>query len=451
MSGTMPTRQYDIYGVLFHPSEPLILLLPDAGGWSLPHIRLENARWFENLAAINTAMQQALGIETTMLRLLDYTSNDEKQHVDLLAVLENHSQPRSPGAGAWFGRAALTELTYAQPHHQAMLDTLFEESERGQIPALRTEWEQLGWFQQAAEWIRSELTRLGYTPTGPVEQVKTWCMSSVLRVQTSSELVYFKVASSQPMFVNEPVLLQALARFYPKQVPVPLGIDEARRWILLASFGSSIGWNAPVEVQDAMLRAYSQFQNATAAQVEQLLALGCLDRRLERLIEQIDPLLEAATPLAGHLEPEEIARLQGLGPQLKELCKKLASYAVPYTLVHGDLHLNNVALQGEDFVFFDWTDGCIAHPFFDTICIFNIEDPLVQAQLRDSYLRVWEAYEPVERLLEAWALAKPLCALHQAVSYQYITAYTEEASQPSVADDLPFWLRLLLQSLDSLT
>ncbi|TWH40775.1 hypothetical protein [Dulcicalothrix desertica] len=34
-----------------------------------------------------------------------------------------------------------------------------------------------------------------------------------------------------------------------------------------------------------------------------------------------------------------------------------------------------------------------------------------QMDLRDEYLAQWTIYEPKSRLLEAWALAKPLCAL----------------------------------------
>src|SRR5918999_5300285 len=133
---------------------------------------------------------------------------------------------------------------------------------------------------------------------------------------------------------------------------------------------------------------------------------------------------------------------------LRAMCAELASYAVPHTLVHGDLHLGNVARSAGSYLFFDWTDACVAHPFFDTISIFQVKDPNVQARLRNSYLGVWAAYEPIERLLEAWKVAKPLCALHQAVSYQHILATLEDTSKPELASGLPYWLRTLLQSLE---
>jgi aminoglycoside phosphotransferase (APT) family kinase protein len=152
--------------------------------------------------------------------------------------------------------------------------------------------------------------------------------------------------------------------------------------------------------------------------------------------------------LARQLDAAEIERLRAFGPQLQTACAELAGYAVPPTLVHGDIHLGNVARSAGSYVFFDWTDACVAHPFFDTISIFGAEDPNVQVRLRTSYLGVWAAYEPIERLLEAWELAKPLCALHQAVSYQHIVATLEDTSKPELASGLTYWLRTLLQSLE---
>ena len=313
---------------------------------------------------------------------------------------------------------------------------------------LRPPWARVGWFAQAAAWTRSELVRLGYSLTVPVEQVRSWGISCILRARTASGDVYFKIASSPPLFVHEPRLMRGLSGLYPDHIPAPLSIDEPRRWMLLADFGAAIGRGAPVDVQEEMLLLYGALQRDAVSRVDDLLAMGCLDRRLDRLAAQVDPLLGDTAMLASQLEAAEIERLRALGPRLKAICAALANYAVPYTLVHGDLHLNNVARPAGRYLFFDWTDGCVAHPFFDTISILQTGDPGVQARLRDSYLGVWAAYEPLERLRAAWTLAKPLCALHQAVSYQHIIATLEDTAKPSVASGLPYWLLQLLQALE---
>lgn len=80
-------------------------------------------------------------------------------------------------------------------------------------------------------------------------------------------------------------------------------------------------------------------------------------------------------------------------------------------------------------MFFDWTDACVAHPFFDlvTLLIENTDHgerlpdvPSARERLIEAYLGEWSAYAPMDRLHKAWALAEPLGWLHQAISYQYL-------------------------------
>jgi hypothetical protein len=39
--------------------------------------------------------------------------------------------------------------------------------------------------------------------------------------------IYFKVAAALPLFVNEPLVMAALARRYPSHIPMPLSLDPA--------------------------------------------------------------------------------------------------------------------------------------------------------------------------------------------------------------------------------
>ena len=446
------TWRSDLYGILPHPSEPWLLMLPTAAGWSLPHISLAKKVRVANVGEVNEAMRRALGVDLTTLRSTSYTMQEEEQHIDAVYVLESQSPAWEPPDGAaWVRRAALSDLPLMRSEHQALIAAHLAETESGQIPERRPPWARVGWFAQAAAWTRSELTRLGYHLTAPIEQVRSWGLSCILRARTTSGDVYFKVAPDLPLFAHEPVLMRGLSRLYPAHIPAPLSIDEPRRWMLLEDFGAAIEWGASVAVQEEMLRHYGALQRAAVPRVDELLAMGCLDRGLDRLAAQVDPLLQDTATLASQLAVAEIERLRAHGPRLKAICAELARYAVPSTLVHGDLHLGNVARLAGRYLFFDWTDGCVAHPFFDTISIFQIKqakDPGVQARLRDSYLGVWTAYEPIERLREAWTLAKPLCALHQAVSYQHIVTALEDSAQPAVASGLPYWVRQLLQALE---
>src|SRR5262249_41311171 len=141
------------------------------------------------------------------------------------------------------------------------------------------------------------------------------------------------------------------------------------------------------------------------------------------------------------------AQFRAALPRLQAMCHALAACGIPQTLVHGDLHLNNVAVNAGSYQFFDWSDACVSHPFFDLISVFDDEDSTRQMQLRDAYVGVWSDCAPTERLLDAWTLAQPLSDLHQAISYQHILVGLEEAAQVEFGDAVPYYVRKVLQSL----
>jgi hypothetical protein len=53
----------------------------------------------------------------------------------------------------------------------------------------------------------------------------------------------------------------------------------------------------------------------------------------------------------------------------------------------------------------------------------------------------------MSRLREAWALAAPLGALHQAISYPHIVASLEPAARHELDWGVPFWVRQVFQSV----
>ena len=141
-------------------------------------------------------------------------------------------------------------------------------------------------------------------------------------------------------------------------------------------------------------------------------------------------------------------------PRLLGACEELAGHAVPPSLVHGDLHLANVARGPRGPRFFDWTDACVAHPFLDLATIrpgtaFTdavCEDEL-RERLREAYLPEWASFEPPGRLARAWELAAPLGALHQAVSYRSIVARLQPPVDRHMAGSTAWWLRRVLADL----
>jgi Phosphotransferase enzyme family len=463
--------QFQFHNVILHSAEPRILMLAGADGWSLPLVRLTGEEFHEDLVRIRQALREDLGVDTIMLRCLRMDIDRQTKQADFIYVLEQHGAP-APALGPWVEITELSKLRLAIPDHRHVIETCLLEDASGEIPEARPPWARRGWFSLAEAWITERLSRLDYTLIAPIEQIRSWGISSVLVAHTMMGDVYFKaipsVVDKRPgalphgerppsrplLFGNEPALLRALAAFYPNYIPAPIAIDKERVWMLLRDFGPTRLRGAEIQIWEEMISIYGQLQVTSAGHVQELLAVGCLDRNLEVLSAQIDPLLTDAEVLS-HLTANEIEQLHRFAPWLKEQCSEIAKYKVPLALVHGDLHPGNIAVQDGGYVFFDWTDASVAHPFFDLVTIFRngerfADAPNTQIRLRDAYLAQWTAYEPTENLMTVFTLAQTLGALHQAVSFQHIVANLEAASKREQYGGLRFWLRALLYSASNL-
>ncbi|MCC6455917.1 MAG: aminoglycoside phosphotransferase family protein [Caldilineaceae bacterium] len=426
-----------------------ILMLPSAEGWRLPYVRVQEI-WLSESDEIIAALRSTLGLafDFTILRYAAIQINEQERWDRILFVLEPRQPLQEPPLdGHWVDRQALYHMQLAQPEQRTPLLQYLEECEQGHTSPLidprRSPWARPGWFASAAAWIAGAIAEQGLTQLGPVEQLRNWSISSILFAPTSAGRVYFKAAAALPLFVNEPALTQSLSERYPGQVPTPLKIDRAQRWMLMKDFGAPARGSADVDFA-SILRAYGEFQRASAGHLDELSKAGCIDRRLPLLAAEIDPLISDPTTQAA-LEAQEYAALVALAPRLKERCAQVAAYNLPATLLHGDLHLGNIAQSGDGYLFFDWTDACIGFPFIDLMLLyFPEEEGSAEIDCRDAYLDAWRDFESPERLIELWELAKPLCALHQAVSYRSIVNNIEPLVREELLHGLPDNLKRIL-------
>ncbi len=456
MSDPTPAPLLRDYCVLFeHPTEARVLLLPGAEGWGLPGLRTEENNLFGG-SLIRAAMAAQLGADVTVLHTAEVYIDPETQRWRwALIAVENHALAWTPPDGArWADAATVAELPLARPEQRAAILAWLAERMGGAIPAQRAPWARPGWLDEITAWTAAELARYGRTLDGPLEQVKTWAISCLLRAPASGGMVFVKASPVLPLFTNESAITERLAEHYPRTVPRPLAVDAARRWMLLDDFGGALLKDAPRPAWDATIRAFAALQRESVGQIDALLAAGCLDRRLDRLAAAV-PALLAALDAPGVLEPAEVAALRAAEPRLVTLCAELARYRVPPALLHGDLHENNIVIGATGPLIFDWSDACIAHPFLDLVTLIDPEDappaPEERARWRDLYLSYWTDYEPLERLRAVADLAEPVGLLHQVLSYNQIMAGVEPGARWQYRWGFRFFARRLLAAVTNTT
>jgi hypothetical protein len=299
-------------------------------------------------------------------------------------------------------------------------------------PAPQLPWEQADWYEHAGAWIQAELEQLGRRLSGPIEWVHTRAWSVFARVPTREGAVYFKAPLPPPGF--EAALTQTLARWRPDCMLPVLAVDLDRGWMLSADAGvtlRSLGQTpAQLEHWHKILPLYVEVQIELATRVAEMLALGAPDRRLAQLPQLYAELLEDTENLRVGQSPgmtlEEHRRLIELRPRLAAECEQLAGFGLPATIAHEEVHENNVIVRDGRYVFTDWSDSSVAHPFFTMLVTLRATAHWLKLEefgpemmrLRDIYLEAWTSFASRENLRAAFEVAYRLAMVNRSLSWR---------------------------------
>ena len=387
-------------------------LVLDGDGEHVQVVRWEEQtpRFWHFVSHVNEAVRELAGIEAITLRCLANERVDEGRVVRVYEL-----EAREGIAGVDPG--AVDDLPAEAPARwRAEPD-----------PELGVEWALRGWYDGALAWIGEHVDI-----AGPIEQLRTWSISTVLRVPTPDGDVYFKAVP--PLFAAEPALTRELGQRHPGRAPSVFAADLDRRWMLMEDFD---GEDLSADTWEDALQAYARLQLDWIERTDLLRDLGCPDRGLATLVAEIDPVLGDTGAMLGFSD-EELAQLPAAAQRVRESCAQLAEHELPETLEHGDLHAGNIRARADGFLFYDWSDGCVSVPFFGLVP-FSLDVPEARERLRDAYLKPWGAH-----LSEAFELAHVPGLFHHAVSYHRIVTATEPRARWEWEQAFPYFVRQLL-------
>ena len=334
-------------------------------------------------------------------------------------------------------------------------------------------WTQPEWIAQAHAWIKQSLAAAGVTLTGPIEQIHARIWSTVMRCPTGAGPLFFKACEP----TTEPRLTIFLRGIQPENLPDLVAVDLERGWMLMRDAGPMLRTYlkspADLSILEPALVLFANLQIAVSDHAEQFLPMGALDRRLHRLPGLFENLLSDPEILrigqADGLSPEQHHRLLAVLPRYQEMCRQLQTCAVPQTLHHDDFHDGNIFVSGQPgkyrFVFSDWGESCLAHPFFSImLCLRSVgwrsgfPDEATAApdrmppelnRLRDIYLRPWQRYESPDRLIEIFNLAWRVGMVSRAITWSEFVSSLAAPLRADFTYIVPAWLQEFLAAIDS--
>jgi hypothetical protein len=277
--------------------------------------------------------------------------------------------------------------------------------------------------------------------------------STVLRIPTDEGDLWFK--ANMPTQAFEAGVVETLAERRPDLVPPLLAVDLERGWMLQADGGTllrSIVDGTDHGVWVDILPRYAELQIDAAPDRERLLAAGAPDRRLAALPGQFEELLADRESLPT-ITDEELERLHELVPRIEEDGRALAAHRLPETIQHDDLHDGQVFVRDGGYVFFDWGDSCVSHPFFTLVVTLavlayrlNVEHGAPETdRFRDAYLEPWTGFASRSELAEAFPISHRLGVLCRGLTWASIVAALPTPLRADEEDAVPERMRMLLQ------
>ncbi|MFF3919261.1 phosphotransferase family protein [Streptomyces sp. NPDC001852] len=316
-------------------------------------------------------------------------------------------------------------------------------------------WRLPDWRRRAVAVIDARLAAAGLRRTGPVEDVKRWELSAVLRCPTSGGAVFYK--QSLPSLAHEGRVLALLADRHPGLVPEVLAPGPPREGWCTREVPLRPGTELPDDERGRALAVLGTVQRDWLGRTAELTVAGCWVRTPRALAGLValggrSDLFGPDSGLPDALSAPESARLAAACARLPELCAALVAAPPGESLVHGDLHPGNwgVTPATGRTVFLDWAEASVGHPFLDVAAALrSCPDAGVRARALDRYFASWSPLMSAAECREVWRLAEPVAAFNQLVTYTHFIDTAEPHERPGWAPRLLGWARGLLRTTDT--
>jgi hypothetical protein len=329
-----------------------------------------------------------------------------------------------PPEGAVWRRVADLPEPWRTPVRTAL------EQYAGEAPPRRPDWFRPGWHDRVEAWVDEQLSATGGRRTGPLRTHRVWSISAVFEVPTDRGALWFKACCDH--FIAEAAIVHRLAQRIDHLVPVLAGADDQAGWLLMEPLSGASDSDRATGAVDAVAPEWARAQVAALDWLDELRAAGCPERGLEATLEAWRVVLDTSPEMA-LLTDAERQELATAAVRAEALVREFWACGIPDTLSHGDLHPGNVAYDGREVRIFDWTDGCVTHPFLDGSHLAGVLDWYGTGEgeaerVMQAHARPWRDAFPeadVDRALELAPLAD---LVFQTVTFAHIAAAAEDGS-----------------------
>jgi len=257
------------------------------------------------------------------------------------------------------------------------------------------------------EWATELLQKHGEIVCSK-QQIRTWNLSSIWRLDTEHKCYWLKVVPA--FFTHEPKVIEQLD---DSRLPTLVGASGNR--FLMENISGVDLYDARVDQMQVMITHLVKLQGQQVDHAEELVELGLQDWRTSAMFPK---LKEVVNRNLDAFNSDEQLRLQSLLSGLPGRMAALDNSGIPYTLVHGDFHPGNWRGEGSQLRILDWGDCFVGHPLLDFPGLLDRVEAPLRPGLKMHWCEQWQQYYPDAKLDIASTLIEPIAALRHAWVYQ---------------------------------
>jgi hypothetical protein len=428
-----------------HPKRPAMLTAaaPEwsgGGALQLPTLTLQSDF---TIRACLTAIEALLGTVPVPLRIdtrrTDADGDPAVVVVDLAAI-----GPDAPSPYAWTDWADVPLEPLEPPEVRDALPRWIGRRQLGPSAA-DPPWAVPGWFERASMWMVERMAEVRAPAFEPPRIVYLWGISAVLRAPSALGPMFLKCSGG--VFPQEAAVTAVLSEATPDLVTRVAAVEPDENWLLMYDHGERTLGDDPPETWARGLDVHARVQQAWRGREQVLIDAGAPVRSLSGLADAL-PTFADQDPLDTELRGEHRAAWNAAIGALTDACARLDAIGPAPGLIHGDLHVWNVAATPDGPRIFDWTDAAISHPFLDLAVYATRSDDLaVRHRIRDSYLAHWSEHLSPADLAEAGELAITVGSLLQVQAYIHILSSLDPDDRGDLTGAAGSWARAAVATL----
>ncbi len=214
-------------------------------------------------------------------------------------------------------------------------------------------------------WARQVLN----APDAAFETIVETPWSRVLKISAGGKNYYLK-QPARGLFIEAEIISTCRTLCGITAIPELIAQDDALHCFLMSDCGDKslrtiFGGKLDATLMAQGIRAYTNFQRATAPHVDAFLGIGAPDWRLDLIPRLYNALVHDDAFMAAHgIDAAQIKIARDFSAQVATSCAALASCNIPECLTHSDFHDNNLVLGADGRIsIIDLGETAIDHPF----------------------------------------------------------------------------------------